>query len=108
MFFLTLYLGYFMSMDARKGFYYDDAGLYIKFKGDTCLTFWYNMRGNGADSIEVAVDGMGRVVLELKGPKDTDWHKAQVEVTGAKRKVDFTLTTHEICSVGPQYTETSI
>ena len=75
-----------MSMDARKGMYKDKAGLYIKFKGDTCLTFWYNMRGKGAGSIEVSVD-MDRSVLELKGPKDTDWHKAQVEVTSAKRKV---------------------
>ena len=76
-----------MSMDTSKGQSFADAGLYTKFKGDTCLTFWYNMRGNGADLIEVTVDS-DRVVLELKGPKGTDWHKAQVEVTGAKRKVD--------------------
>ena len=87
--------------------YYDDAGLYFKFKGDTCLNFWYNMRGNGAYSIEVMVD-TDRLVLELKGPKDTDWHKAQVEVTGAKKKVAFTLKTHEMVFVGPQYTEIQI
>lgn len=75
-----------MSMDTRKGQSSDVAGLYSKFKGDTCLTFWYNMRGNGAGSIKVTVD-LDRVVLKLKGPKGADWHKAQVEVTGAKRKV---------------------
>ena len=113
MLFLTLDLGYFMSMDARKGMYDDKAGLYIKFKGDTCLTFWYNMRGKGAGSLEVTVDKRSQLVLELKGPKDTDWHKAQVQVTGAKRKVRlirsrphytqekflngaFTLTRHEM------------
>ncbi|XP_020615410.1 enteropeptidase-like [Orbicella faveolata] len=85
--------GYFMSMDASKGMLDDNAGLYTKFKGDTCLTFWYNMRGNGAGSIEVRVD-MGRLVLELKGPKDTDWHKAQVEVTKAKRKVRLRSRSH--------------
>ena len=87
MLFLTLDLGYFMSMDARKGMSDDNAGLYLKFKGDTCLTFWYNMRGKGAGSLEVTVDKRSQLVLELKGPKDTDWHKAQVQVTGAKRKV---------------------
>ena len=93
MFFLTLDLGYFVSMDASKGMLDDNAGLYTKFKGDTCLTFWYNMRGNGAGSIEVRVD-IGRLVLELKGPKDTDWHKAQVEVTKAKRKVRLRSRSH--------------
>lgn len=99
MFFLTLDLGYSMSMDVSKGMRFDDAGLYIKFKGDTCLTFWYNMRGNGAGSIEVIVDMDHQPVLELKGPKDTNWHKAQVEITGAKRKVrlSVTLTTIEYC-----------
>ena len=122
MFFFTLDLGYFMSMGARKGISDDNAGLYLKFKGDTCLTFWYNMRGKGAGSLEVTVDKRSQLVLELKGPKDTDWHKAQVQVTGAKRKVRlirsrphytqekflngaFTLRKHEMFSVRtPQYT----
>ena len=51
-----------MSMDTSKGQSFVDAGLYTKFKGDTCLTFWYNMRGKGADLIEVTVDS-DRVVL---------------------------------------------
>ena len=84
-----------MSMDARKGMYNEKAGLYIKFKGDTCLTFWYNMRGKGAGSLEVTVDTQGQLVLELKGPKDADWHEAQVEVTGAKRKVRLRSRPHE-------------
>ena len=87
MFFLTLDLDYFMSMDTKKGKFNDKAGLKTNFNGDTCLTFWYNMRGNGAGSIEVTVD-KNQVVLELKGPKDTEnWHKAQVQVTKANRKV---------------------
>ena len=94
MFFLPLDLGYFMSMDASKGQQSDRAGLYVKFKGDTCLTFWYNMRGNGAGSIEVTVNNKNNPVLELKGPKDAIWHKAQVEVTGAKRKVRLILRPH--------------
>ena len=80
-----------MSMDASKGQQFDRAGLYVKLKGDTCLTFWYNMRGNGAGSIEVTVNNKNNPVLELKGPKDAIWHKAQVEVTGAKRKVRLIL-----------------
>ena len=77
-----------MHMDVKKGQQYDDAGLYVKFSGDTCLTFWYTMRGNGAGSIEVIVDNAYKPVLELKGPKDTAWHQGQVEVTGANKKVN--------------------
>lgn len=76
-----------MFMDARKGMQYDDAGLFIKFSGDTCLTFWYNMKGSGAGSIEVIVDNDQQPALELKGPKDTNWHKEQVELTGVNKKV---------------------
>lgn len=83
-FFLTLDLGFFMSMDTSKGMFGDRAGLYTKFKGDTCLTFWYKMQGNGAGSIEVRV-GKNPLVLELKGPKDANWHKAQVEITKARK-----------------------
>lgn len=83
----SLALGYYMLMDARKGMQYDDAGLFIKFSGDTCLTFWYNMKGSGAGSIEVIVDNDQQPALELKGPKDTNWHKEQVELTGVNKKV---------------------
>lgn len=74
---------------------YDDAGLYLKFTGDACLTFWYNMRGKGAGAIEVIVDNEQQPVLELKGPKDTDWHKEQVEITGANKKVRVIPMTSE-------------
>ena len=78
-----------MYMNAKKGQQYYDAGLYVKFSGDTCLKFWYTMRGSGAGSIEVIVDDdYYKPVLELKGPKDTDWHQEQVEITGANKKVN--------------------
>ncbi|KAL9985518.1 hypothetical protein ACROYT_G007933 [Oculina patagonica] len=81
--------GCFMSMNTWKDipFYDASAGLYIKFTGDTCLTFWYKMKGIGARLIEVIVDNDQLPVLALDGPTKPGWHKKQVEITGVNNKI---------------------
>lgn len=84
-----------MFMNAKKGMRYDDAGLVYKTSAmDNCLSFWYNMRGAGAGAIEVVVDD-NLPALELKGPKDTDWHRAQVMITEVNKEVRY--SSRQLC-----------
>lgn len=74
--------GSYMYMEATGANYLELAAMRkqgVKFTGNTCVTFWYHMYGQGLDYLDVAVNDVR--YFSKNGNQGNKWHKASFRVT---------------------------